>query len=35
VTADGQEFIINTRGQAEGTNSINVIVNLHAEMAAR
>jgi hypothetical protein len=35
VTGDGQQFIINCRGQAEGTNAINVVVNLDAEIAKR
>jgi serine/threonine protein kinase/Tol biopolymer transport system component len=35
VTENGEQFIINCRGQAEGTNAINVIVNLDAEIAAR
>ena len=31
VTADGQQFIINCRGQGTGMNSINVIVNWNEE----
>jgi Tol biopolymer transport system component len=33
MTGDGQQFIINCRGQAEGANAINVVVHLDAEIA--